>query len=75
MENIHGGIKFQLDELDWGCEYYLKHHKMMPEDGLKRLSDGECILLGAVGAPDVPVIFRYVSSFFRSVRNSINTLI
>ncbi len=54
VENIHGGIKFQLDELDWGCEYYLKHHKMMPEDGLKRLSDGECILLGAVGAPDVP---------------------
>jgi tartrate dehydrogenase/decarboxylase/D-malate dehydrogenase len=54
IENIHGGIKFQLDELDWGCAFYLKHHEMMPKDGLKQLSDGECILLGAVGAPEVP---------------------
>jgi tartrate dehydrogenase/decarboxylase/D-malate dehydrogenase len=41
-------------ELEWGCGYYLKHASMMPEDGLKILSDCDVILLGAVGFPGVP---------------------
>ena len=54
IEEIHGGITFALDEYDWGCEYYLKRHRMMPEDGLNILSDCDCILLGAIGFPGVP---------------------
>jgi len=54
IEEIHGGIKFLADEYDWGCNYYLKHNRMMPEDGLNILSDCECILLGAIGFPGVP---------------------
>ncbi len=38
----------------YSCEYYLKHGKMMPEDGLERLKGFDTILLGAVGAPSVP---------------------
>ncbi|NBI71877.1 tartrate dehydrogenase [Clostridiaceae bacterium] len=38
----------------WGCGYYLKHGRMMDEDGIERLKDFDAIYLGAVGAPGVP---------------------
>jgi len=50
----HGGLKFQYNDLPWSCAYYLKHGKMMPEDGMKILRDCDAILLGAVGFPGVP---------------------
>jgi tartrate dehydrogenase/decarboxylase / D-malate dehydrogenase len=54
LEEIHGGLAFLTRELEWGCGYYLKHGSMMPDDGLKILSDCDVILLGAVGFPSVP---------------------
>ena len=50
----HGGVKFDFQTLDWSCEYYLKHGRMMPTDGMKILADCDSILLGAVGFPGVP---------------------
>ena len=38
----------------WGCEYYLEHGRMMPEDGLDTLAGFDAIYLGAVGWPTVP---------------------
>jgi tartrate dehydrogenase/decarboxylase/D-malate dehydrogenase len=54
LAEIHGGIKFDMNELPWSCKYYLEHSRMMPEDGLKILRDCDSILLGAVGFPGVP---------------------
>ena len=54
IEDIHGGIRFIIDEYDWGCEYYLRNNEMMPKDGLDILSDCDAILLGAIGFPGVP---------------------
>ena len=54
LAELHGGIRFDMNELPWSCEYYLKHSRMMPEDGLKILRDCDSILLGAVGFPGVP---------------------
>lgn len=48
---IHGGLEFQFAEFPWGCEYYLAHQKMMPDDGLSILESFETIFLGAVGWP------------------------
>jgi tartrate dehydrogenase/decarboxylase/D-malate dehydrogenase len=48
------GFGLDWDELDWGCEWYRRHGRMMPADGLDRLAASDAILLGAVGAPDVP---------------------
>ena len=31
------GFEFQWDELPWSCDYYLKHGRMMPEDGLEQI--------------------------------------
>ncbi|MCK6257375.1 tartrate dehydrogenase [Fictibacillus sp. KIGAM418] len=54
IEELHGGIHFSIDAFDWNCDYYLKHGKMMPENGLEILRDYDVILLGAIGAPSVP---------------------
>ncbi len=54
VEDIHGGVTFEVNPYEWNCDYYLKHGKMMPEDGLSILKDYEAILFGAVGDPKVP---------------------
>lgn len=54
VEEIHGGVRFACDTFDWNCDYYIKHGRMMPENGLDILKDYDVILLGAVGAPEVP---------------------
>ena len=48
------GLKFTTTNYEWGCEYYLKHGRMMDEDGLEKLRKYNAILLGAVGFPGVP---------------------
>jgi len=38
----------------WGSAYFFEHRRMMPVDGIEQLSDGDAILLGAVGHPELP---------------------
>ena len=47
-------LELGFTELPWGCEYYLEHGRMMPEDGLDTLAAFDEIYLGAVGWPTVP---------------------
>ncbi len=47
-------FKFTWQEYDWSCETYHKTGRMMPEDGIDRMSDSDAIYLGAVGYPGVP---------------------
>ncbi len=49
-----GDITFEFSYFPWGCEYYLKNGKMMPENGIKKLEKFEAIYLGAIGDPRVP---------------------
>ena len=51
---LDGGFRFDWTVFPWGCEYYLKHGRMMDEDGMDRLRGYDAIFLGAVGAPGVP---------------------
>ena len=51
---LDGTFGFSFTHFPWGCEYYLKTGRMMPEDGLKTLSKFDAIFLGAVGFPGVP---------------------
>jgi tartrate dehydrogenase/decarboxylase/D-malate dehydrogenase len=48
------GFSLQWDEKPWSCEYYAKHGRMMPEEGLKEIRGHDAIFLGAVGFPGVP---------------------
>jgi tartrate dehydrogenase/decarboxylase / D-malate dehydrogenase len=47
------GVPLAFTELPWGCEYYLKHQRMLDEDGFDRLAKFDAIYLGALGAPGV----------------------
>ena len=38
-------------ELDWSCDYYARHGRMMPEDWFETLSPHDAIFFGAVGWP------------------------
>ena len=46
-------LKLDFTAYPWGCEYYLEHGRMMPEDGLAILQDYDAIYFGAVGWPTV----------------------
>jgi tartrate dehydrogenase/decarboxylase/D-malate dehydrogenase len=45
------GVSFT--ELPWGCEYYLRHRRMLDDDGFERLAKFDAVYLGALGAPGV----------------------
>jgi tartrate dehydrogenase/decarboxylase/D-malate dehydrogenase len=49
-----GGFKLKVAAYDWGSDYYRKHGRMMPDDGLDAIRSADAIFFGAVGAPDVP---------------------
>jgi tartrate dehydrogenase/decarboxylase/D-malate dehydrogenase len=48
------GATLAFTEFDWGCDYYIEHGRMAPEDGLEQLAAFDAIYLGAIGAPAVP---------------------
>jgi tartrate dehydrogenase/decarboxylase / D-malate dehydrogenase len=48
------GFALSSELFEWGCEHYLEHGRMMPEDGLDTLRPFDAILLGAIGHPTVP---------------------
>lgn len=52
-EQVSGNFLLQFEELPWGTEYYLKHGRMMPVDGLKILESFDGIYFGAVGLPSL----------------------
>ncbi len=49
-----GDFSLSFQGFDWGCEYYLRTGRMMPEDGLEQLRPFDAIYLGAIGHPTVP---------------------
>ena len=48
------GAQVEFTEFPWGCDFYLKTGRMMPEDGFDRLQEFDAIYLGAIGDPSVP---------------------
>lgn len=54
VAELDGSLKFEFETFSWGCEYYLKHGKMMDDNGMERLKEFDAIYLGAVGYPGVP---------------------
>jgi 3-isopropylmalate dehydrogenase len=47
-------FSYEIDELDWGGERYLRTGETIPEGGVDRLRQFHAIYLGAIGHPDVP---------------------
>jgi tartrate dehydrogenase/decarboxylase/D-malate dehydrogenase len=53
VADVHGGFRLRYKSWPWSCAWYLRHGKMMPDDGLQRIGDSDAIYLGAVGFPGV----------------------
>ena len=53
VAELDGTFQFEDVWFPWGCEYYLKTGRMMPEDGIEVLKEFDAIYLGAVGYPGV----------------------
>ncbi|MFY3790574.1 tartrate dehydrogenase [Ureibacillus sp. MALMAid1270] len=53
IAELDGRFKFEWTYFPWGCDYYLEHGVMMPEDGIDTLKQYDQIFLGAVGMPDL----------------------
>jgi tartrate dehydrogenase/decarboxylase/D-malate dehydrogenase len=53
-ERTDASLDLDFTNFPWGCEYFLEHGRMMPEDGLETLVSFDAIYLGAVGWPTVP---------------------
>jgi tartrate dehydrogenase/decarboxylase/D-malate dehydrogenase len=47
-------LNLSFTYFDWGSDYYGRHGRMMPADGLAQLARHDAIFLGAVGSPEVP---------------------
>ena len=45
------GFELKFDEYDWSCDYYAKHGRMMPEDGLEQVRQHDAVFFGAAGWP------------------------
>ncbi len=54
IEAAASDFRLEFVPFEWGCEYYLRTKRMMPEDGLEQLRPFDAILLGAIGHPTVP---------------------
>nr|WP_106781274.1 tartrate dehydrogenase [Lysinibacillus timonensis] len=53
ISELDGGFQFKWTYFPWGCDYYLEHGVMMPEDGIETLKQYDQIFLGAVGMPEL----------------------
>lgn len=51
---VSGAFTLEFTHFPWGCEYYLKHGRMMAPTALKTLESFDAIYFGAVGFPGVP---------------------
>ena len=51
VSRVTGDFRLNYEYFPWGCDYYLKHGSMMPEDGIDRLRGFDAIYFGAVGLP------------------------
>ena len=48
------GDEVTFTEFPWGCEFYLKHQRMLDDEAFEKLGKYDAIYLGAIGAPTVP---------------------
>jgi tartrate dehydrogenase/decarboxylase/D-malate dehydrogenase len=46
--------RLEWNRLPWSSEYYVKHGRMMPDDGWEVLKQHDAVLFGAIGRPGVP---------------------
>ena len=54
VASAQGDFDLDITHFPWGSDYYLKHGRMMADDGLDQLRGFDAIYFGAVGSREVP---------------------
>ena len=54
LEASEGTFRMDFETFPWGCDFYHRYGRMMPEDALEVLKAHDAIFFGAVGHPSVP---------------------
>ena len=54
LARTDNSFKFEFEDFDWGGDYYRRHGRMMPDDGLDALREKDAILFGSAGDPNIP---------------------
>ena len=54
VASAQGDFDLGITHFPWGSDYYLKHGRMMADDGLDQLRGFDAIYFGAVGSREVP---------------------
>jgi tartrate dehydrogenase/decarboxylase / D-malate dehydrogenase len=54
LEALADGFEVAFERFDWGSDYFRRHGRMMPEDGLRQIEGFDAIYFGAVGDPNLP---------------------
>ena len=76
VAQLDGSFQFEWTYFPWGCEYYLAHGEMMPQDGIETLKQFDQIFLGAVGmpqlVPDHISLWGLLIKIRREMKQSIN---
>ena len=70
------GFELKFDEYDWSCDYYAKHGRMMPEDGLEQVRQHDAVFFGAAGwpatVPDHVSLWGLLIPFRRNFQQYVN---
>ena len=67
------GLRFQWEAFPWGCDYFARHGRMMPEDGLDLIRGHDAIYLGASASLPSPITCRCGACSFPSGGSSSST--
>ena len=54
LSDVEPNLAFDFERFNWGSDYYRRHGRMMPADGLRQLEAVDAIYFGAVGDPGLP---------------------
>ena len=54
LERRDGAFSLAVEHFPWGSDFYRRHGKLMPEDGVATLRRFDAIFFGAVGDPQIP---------------------
>ncbi|WP_281974688.1 tartrate dehydrogenase [Halobacillus litoralis] len=54
LAEADSSFQLEMTSFEWNSDYYLKHGRMMPEDGLTTLKNFDAIFFGALGDRRIP---------------------
>ncbi len=75
IQELDHDLPIETTVFDWSSDYYVRTGRMMPEDGLKTLTEYDAILFGAIGderVPDDVTVWELIMPIRKQFRQYVN---